>query len=82
MILLLTSPTLFADKADVVDARVNCSDSCSFDVSVRHADSGWDHYANQWDVIAPDGTVLATRVLYHPHENEQPFTRFFIYLSR
>ena len=25
--------------------------------------------------MAPDGTVLGTRVLLHPHENEQPFTR-------
>jgi hypothetical protein len=24
---------------------------------------------------APDGTVLASRVLLHPHETEQPFTR-------
>jgi hypothetical protein len=42
---------------------------------VRHADTGWDHYANRWDVLAPDGTVLGTRTLLHPHENEQPFTR-------
>ena len=31
-----------------------------FDVTVRHADEGWDHYADKWDVVAPDGTVLAT----------------------
>lgn len=46
-----------------------------FSVTVRHDDTGWDHYADKWDVLAPDGTVLATRVLHHPHENEQPFTR-------
>jgi hypothetical protein len=28
-----------------------------------------------WEVVGPDGQVLATRVLLHPHENEQPFTR-------
>ncbi|MEL0114373.1 MAG: hypothetical protein VW835_21805, partial [Rickettsiales bacterium] len=33
------------------------------------------HYANKWDVVAPDGTVLGTRTLYHPHVEEQPFTR-------
>ena len=27
------------------------------------------------EVLAPDGTVLATRVLFHPHDDEQPFTR-------
>jgi len=26
-------------------------------------------------VLAPDGTVLGTRELVHPHEHEQPFTR-------
>lgn len=46
-----------------------------FEVTVRHADTGWDHYADKWDVVAPDGTILGTRVLYHPHVDEQPFTR-------
>jgi hypothetical protein len=46
-----------------------------FEVTVRHDDTGWDHYADKWDVVAPDGKVLATRVLLHPHEDEQPFTR-------
>jgi len=47
----------------------------SFHVTVRHDDSGWDHYSNKWDVRGPDGTVYGIRVLLHPHENEQPFTR-------
>lgn len=47
-----------------------------FRVTVRHADTGWDHYANSWDVVSPDGAVLGTRVLHHPHETEQPFTRY------
>ncbi len=46
-----------------------------FDVTLRHADSGWDHYADRWEVLAPDGTELARRVLLHPHDDEQPFTR-------
>ena len=49
--------------------------SYRFDVTVAHGDEGWDHYADAWDVVAPDGSVLGTRVLAHPHENEQPFTR-------
>lgn len=46
-----------------------------FDVTLRHADSGWDHYADRWEIRDGDGVVLATRVLAHPHVNEQPFTR-------
>jgi hypothetical protein len=65
-----------AGKADVLDVRVECHHgSCTFNVTVKHADAGWKHYADQWDVLSPDGKILGTRVLYHPHDNEQPFTR-------
>ncbi len=65
-----------AGEADVVDVKAfGSSGNYGFDVSVRHGDTGWKHYANKWDVLAPDGKVLATRVLVHPHETEQPFTR-------
>ena len=46
-----------------------------FDVTVQHSDTGWDHYADQWEIVAPDGKILGTRKLLHPHVNEQPFTR-------
>lgn len=67
----------FAGEADVVGVEVTSQGSGSyrFDVTVEHGDEGWDHYADAWDVVAPDGSVLGTRVLAHPHENEQPFTR-------
>lgn len=65
-----------AGLADVVSASADCSASvCRFVVTVRHDDEGWIHYANAWEVVAPDGAVLATRVLQHPHVGEQPFTR-------
>lgn len=47
----------------------------TFNVTVRHNDSGWDHYADIWTVNTTDGKELGRRVLAHPHENEQPFTR-------
>ena len=76
-LLLLTPQILYAGEADVVKVNVERTgaDTFRFDVTVLHRDKGWDHYANKWDVVAPDGKVLATRTLYHPHENEQPFTR-------
>jgi hypothetical protein len=66
-----------AGEADVVDASVRqtAGNTYSFSVTVRHADTGWEHYADRWQVLAPDGTVLGERVLLHPHETEQPFTR-------
>ena len=75
--LFFMSVAASAGEADVeaVKATKAADGTWRFDVTVRHADTGWDHYANRWDVLAPDGTVLGTRTLVHPHENEQPFTR-------
>lgn len=46
-----------------------------FDVTVAHADTGWDHYADAFEILAPNGEVLGIRKLLHPHVDEQPFTR-------
>ena len=77
IIIALTAFAAYAGQADVlkVEVKPTGSDSFQFSVTVRHDDKGWDHFANKWDVVAPDGTVLATRILHHPHENEQQFTR-------
>ena len=75
--MLLLSIPADAGEADVieVDIKKTSENTYFFKVTVRHADEGWDHYANKWDVVAPDGSVLGTRTLYHPHVDEQPFTR-------
>ena len=46
-----------------------------FDVTLKHPDTGWDHYADAWEVLDADGQSLGLRVLVHPHVDEQPFTR-------
>jgi hypothetical protein len=73
--LTLAAPA-YAGEADVVDVTATRSGATwRFDVTVAHADSGWDHYADRWDVLTPDGALLGSRILYHPHVDEQPFTR-------
>ena len=75
---ILLAPSLAsAGGADVVDASASQSadGTWRFDVTVAHADEGWDHYANSWQVLGPDGTLLGERILLHPHVEEQPFTR-------
>ncbi len=66
-----------AGEADVLNVVVQPAGEgrYNFSVTVRHADAGWGHYANVWQVLGPDGTVMGERVLLHPHDNEQPFTR-------
>jgi len=44
-------------------------------VTLSHPDTGWDHYADGWEVSTPGGEALGLRVLAHPHVQEQPFTR-------
>lgn len=46
-----------------------------FDVTLLHDDTGWDHYADGWEVQSLSGESLGYRKLHHPHVNEQPFTR-------
>jgi hypothetical protein len=70
--------------ADVIHVRavLGSDDKWIFHVTVAHPDTGWDDYADGWDVVTTDGVVLKvnpddpfTRLLLHPHESEQPFTR-------
>jgi len=73
---LLTTTQAFAGPADVLEVQVRADGGgFSFDVTVEHADTGWEHYADAWRVVGPDGTVYGTGTLYHPHVGEQPFTR-------
>lgn len=64
----------FAQVTDVI-ATQNTDGSWCFATSIRHNDQGWDHYADKWEVLDLDSNQLGDRVLGHPHDNEQPFTR-------
>jgi hypothetical protein len=79
-----TPPANETGNADVLHVKVvQATDGTwTFHVTVQHPDTGWDDYADGWDVLTPDSTVLKpdsdspfTRLLLHPHVNEQPFTR-------
>ena len=74
-ILLVNSARAGDVSIVAADFRSNGGQSWSVDVTLRHDDSGWDHYADEWRVVDGSGRVLGDRVLYHPHANEQPFTR-------
>lgn len=67
---------LWADTPEIISVKAGLtSGSWRFDVTMRHNDEGWEHYADGWGVYDLDGRELGYRVLLHPHVNEQPFTR-------
>jgi hypothetical protein len=74
----------FAGEADVIDAKAkkNSDGTYRFDVTIRSKDTGWNYYADAFEVLdatnkvpGSPGKVLGQRILLHPHEDEQPFTR-------
>lgn len=70
------NPDLNFAQVEYVKATERSNGLWRFDVTVRHNDEGWDHYADAWQVVDPQsGKILTVRVLAHPHETEQPFTR-------
>jgi hypothetical protein len=75
--LLATAYAALAGKADVINVKImrKSQGAYSFDITVRSDDTGWDKYADRWEIVAPSGEVIAQRILQHPHETEQPFTR-------
>ena len=76
LFLILAAGPVAADPARVLDVTLEpVGGTWRVDVTVAHADTGWDHYADAWEVLAPDGTSLGLRTLLHPHVDEQPFTR-------
>ncbi len=65
-----------AGEVEIVSAKATGSaGKWTFAVTLRHDDTGWDHYADLWQILTPDGELLGERVLLHPHVDEQPFTR-------
>ena len=77
---LLVASRVFAGEADVLAVKISPEPEGTwrFDVTVHHDDEGWEHYADGWEVLGPDGKVLGKRTLFHPHlkEKDNTFTRW------
>jgi len=75
LLALLATPAL-ADAPVVERATATHTGSTwTIAVTLSHPDTGWDHYADGWEVLDETGTRLGVRDLLHPHVTEQPFTR-------
>jgi len=56
-------------------AELQANSVYAFSVTLKHPDAGWSHYADGWDILDLNGKKIETRTLYHPHANNEPFTR-------
>ncbi|MEM8776623.1 MAG: hypothetical protein AAGF53_16430 [Pseudomonadota bacterium] len=72
---LILSPA-YADEPEVIGVEVEKVGMLwNISVTLSHPDTGWDHYADGWEVLDSNGQSIGFRKLSHPHVNEQPFTR-------
>ena len=69
---ILLTAAAGADEAHVEDVAVipRGDGHYRFQVTVRHADTGWEHYADRFEIPDDQGLHLGTRVLHHPHDFE------------
>lgn len=62
--------------ADVIAAEVSGDPQAyRFAVEVRSPDLGCEQYADWWEVLREDGSLVYRRILAHSHVDEQPFVR-------
>ena len=76
-LLLILSHSSKANDINILAAAITHQSHGEYLVNVKlgHHDTGWQHYADEWRLVDDKGNILGSRVLQHPHINEQPFTR-------
>jgi hypothetical protein len=76
LFVFLFSSSVFASDVEIVNiVLTETTNSWRADVTLNHADTGWEHYADGWRLVDDKGNEIANHTLYHPHVDEQPFTR-------
>ncbi len=65
-----------APAADVLNVAVQGEPGAyHFSVEIASPDTGCDQYADWWEVLDRNGSLLYRRILTHSHVEEQPFVR-------
>ncbi len=69
-------PAPAAGFADVEAVSWSSADgTTSFSVTIRSPDVDCSRYADWWELLAEDGSLVYRRILNHSHATEQPFER-------
>jgi len=62
--------------ANIISVNITGSpDQYQFNVAISSPDTGCEQYADWWEILSEQGTLIYRRILLHSHVNEQPFTR-------
>ncbi|NOY66857.1 MAG: hypothetical protein GXP13_05560 [Gammaproteobacteria bacterium] len=76
LVSMLMTASVQADQVQIKFAELHhLGNTWNISVTLKHKDSGWNHYANAWQIVDGKNKLIRKRVLLHPHVNEQPFTR-------
>ena len=76
LLIALAPHVALAEPPTVVDVDLQTRGGAyTVHVTLAHPDTGWDHYADGWEMRDEAGKSLGLRILHHPHVKEQPFTR-------
>jgi len=76
-LLVIFSTALSANEVEIVMTKfTKKADTWHVSVTLRHDDAGWNHFADVWRIVDEKGKELSKRTLFHPHDKEQPFTRY------
>lgn len=75
-VMIILSQAVLANEVEIIKIEfVQSGDSWRVHTTLKHDDTGWEHYADAWRIVSEKGDKLGERILFHPHETEQPFTR-------
>ena len=63
-------------QVNVTAVEIKGSDGAyRFVVTLKSTETGCEQYADWWEVLNEEGTLLYRRILVHSHPDTQPFTR-------
>lgn len=70
------SSSVFASDVEILSVLFEKQPhSWTVRTTLRHDDTGWEHYADAWRIMTENRVELGQRILAHPHVTEQPFAR-------